>query len=888
MNPPEFHQEYIEYDRSVRLSNVRTASLLVIALVPFGAVLDWFVYPNFLWTFFGFRILCSIATGVAWLLLESRWQKLVYPYLIHAWYLMPTIAISLMIAYSQGIVSPYYAGLNLVILAVSAVMQTSLQESIYSLGAIFGIYAIACVVHGRFGDSAAIFGNLYFLIVTGLIVLAGNYNYNRLRYREFVLRHQLGESQRKLEQSNLQLRELDEAKSRFFANISHELRTPLTLIASPIEELRQHPLIKGEAALFQLVKIMEANSLRLLRLINNLLDLVRLEGKQNQITKKAVHIDELLLGVLTSIQHIAGTKAIRLKSDFNPTEKLVLIDQDRLEKIVLNLLLNALKFTSTGGCVSLIWGVEGNELELEVEDSGIGISPEDLAHIFDRFWQANMSSTRKFQGVGIGLALVKELTESLEGEVKVESELGVGSKFSVRIPVEFADPFHWPSVSEVFVEQHEPSSDEWLVSLYRRAELFVDTAPVVAATNHVDLARRKRPLVIVGEDQPDMARFISSQLKADFDVLIASDGQYAIDMTRQYNPDLLVLDLMMPEKDGLEVCRELKDQVEARGLPILVLTARADDETKITVLQNGATDFLTKPFSTTELQTRCRNLVALSLLGGRVAVQNQELLRSMEQIKESEVRMVQHAKMISLGRMSAGLIHEINNPLNYVMSAVKLLKRNSFQSTTFSSSDEVFVDIEQGLKRVSDLISGLRTFSHPNSHQLESLNLLDSIRRACRLTSSMEAKSITPQIQIASDLVVRGNATQLSQVWINVIENAIDACKARPASDTPSFIHIAATDEGDEICIEITDNGVGIPANILDKVFDPFFTTKEVGSGMGLGLSICHSIVRSHGGRLEIESESSCGTTVSVTLPRFLNAEQTLTAEVNQHYESTV
>ncbi len=150
---------------------------------------------------------------------------------------------SLMIAFSEGATSPYYAGLNLVILGVCAVMQTSVWESLFSIVAIFAMYLAACLFHGDLGSTFAIVNNIYFLTLSALIVLAGNYNYNRLRYQEFVLRHQLGESRQQLEASNLQLRELDEAKSRFFANISHELRTPLTLIAGPIEKLRQNSII---------------------------------------------------------------------------------------------------------------------------------------------------------------------------------------------------------------------------------------------------------------------------------------------------------------------------------------------------------------------------------------------------------------------------------------------------------------------------------------------------------------------------------------------------------------------------------------------------------------------------------------------------------------------
>jgi signal transduction histidine kinase len=882
----DLNQDFAEYDQRVRLGNAKIASILVITLVPFGAILDWFVYPQFLLPFFALRIICSLATAAAWLLLASRLQKQVYPYLIHAWYLFPTLAISCMIAMSEGAVSPYYAGLNLVILAVSAVMQTSLKESLFTLGAIFGMYLGACLLYGRVHDISAVFGNVYFLTLTALIVLAGNYNYNKLRYQEFVLRHQLHESQGQLEASNLQLRALDEAKSRFFANISHELRTPLTLIASPIERLRQNGVIRQNADLFQLTGIMEANSLRLLRLINNLLDLVRLEGSQNAAPKSTVMIDELLGGLVTSIEHVALSKGIQLKCDFDPSETPILVDQDALEKIVLNLLLNAIKFTPAGGTVSLHWQISDQQLQFEVKDTGIGISQEDLIHIFDRFWQANTSSTRKFQGVGIGLALVKELTESMGGKVTAESQPGAGTQFTVSLPVEMSS--REALVTPAPGTPAADSPDEWLVSLYRRADLFINPEAQRSLADQVELSRRKRPLVLIGEDQPDMAAFIAAQLKEDFDVLIAADGQYAIDMSRQYKPDLLVLDLMMPEKDGLEVCQELEGEVRARGLPILILTARADDETKLKVLQNGATDFLTKPFSTTELRTRCRNLVALSLLSTRVANQNQELRQHMDQIKDSEVRMVQHAKMISLGRMSAGLIHEINNPLNYVLGAVRLLKRKC-EGASIASLDDIFNDIDHGLHRVSELVGNLRTFSHPNPRSFESINLLHCVEQARRLAAPLESNSVTTEIDIPADLAVRGNTTQLSQVFINLIQNAIDACGPESSRNEPGRIRIAAAAGESDVVVKIRDNGQGIPADVIDKIFDPFFTTKDVGSGMGLGLSICHAIIKSHGGRLDVSSEPGEGTVVTVTLPTLAEADNISNPDnAEQYHESLV
>jgi signal transduction histidine kinase len=868
MLDPGLQAKYEQYNGKVRIRNASIASLLVIILMPVGSLLDWFVYPRLLLPFFSLRIACSVATAAAWLMLKSRYQKLLYPFLIRAWYLMPSFSISLMIAFSEGASSPYYAGLNLVILAVCAVMQTSVWESLLSIVSIFVMYLAACLFHGELGSTFAIVNNIYFLTLSALIVLAGNYNYNRLRYQEFVLRHQLGESQQQLEASNLQLRELDEAKSRFFANISHELRTPLTLIAGPIEKLRQSSIITRDGELSQLVAIMEANSLRLLKMINNLLALVRSVSQGNESVKAAVLVDEMLSGLLASVEHLAQQKGIQLEKQFRPSDAPILLDSDKVEKIVLNLLLNAIKFTPAGGLICMKWQFSDGELTLEVKDTGIGISKEDLGHVFARFWQANTSSTRRFQGVGIGLALVRELTEAMDGQVSAESELGRGSKFRVTIPARITDEGkqHKADIPELS-PRNSARGDEWLTSLYRRADLFIETVAPNPAVDQVSLVKRQRPLILIGEDEADMAAFIAAQLKEQFDVLIASDGQYAIDMTRQYQPDLLVLDMMMPEKDGLQVCQELCDQIQARGLPILILTARADEEAKLTALRKGATDFLTKPFSTTELQVRCKNLLALTFLNQQLANRNRELSHSIEQLKESEVRMVQHAKMISLGRMSAGIIHEINNPLNYVNGAVQILKKRLDGSSSASSCSEIFDDVQHGLKRVSDLVSSLRAFAHPNPTDFGSINLLECVQHACRLSAGSYEPGARPMIHIDARIAINGNPTQITQLFINLIQNAHDACSSRQSSDYLPAITINAAVQDEQVTVTIEDNGVGIPHENIDKIFDPFFTTKDVGKGMGLGLSICAAITKSHGGRLNVRSVAGKGTEVIVTLP---------------------
>jgi signal transduction histidine kinase len=298
-----------------------------------------------------------------------------------------------------------------------------------------------------------------------------------------------------------------------------------------------------------------------------------------------------------------------------------------------------------------------------------------------------------------------------------------------------------------------------------------------------------------------------------------------------------------------------------------MLTARADEDTKIGVLRSGATDFLTKPFSTTELQVRCKNLLALGFLNRRLAHRNRELSDSIEQLKESEVRMVQHAKIISLGRMSAGMIHEINNPLNYVNGAVQILRKRLDSSSLASPCTDIIDDIQHGLRRVSDLVSSLRAFAHPNPTHFDSINLLECVRQACRLSFGNYEPRMCPAIRIDASLAVKGNPTEISQLFVNLIQNAHDACNSHESSGYVPAISIEAVVEEEQVTITIEDNGIGISREAMDKIFDPFFTTKPVGKGMGLGLSICAAISKSHGGHLNVRSVAGKGTKVIVSLP---------------------
>jgi C4-dicarboxylate-specific signal transduction histidine kinase len=353
-------------------------------------------------------------------------------------------------------------------------------------------------------------------------------------------------------------------------------------------------------------------------------------------------------------------------------------------------------------------------------------------------------------------------------------------------------------------------------------------------------------------------------------VIEAVDGRQAIEKASQFLPDVIVCDMMMPEKSGLEVCRELRERSYTKSTPILMLTARADEETKLTALAAGANDFITKPFSTTELRVRLKNLVDTFHLQQKLMRQNQILEATIEQLKETEVQLVHSEKLASLGRMSAGIIHEINNPLNYAKTGLYVL-RNTIDSPSTDEKEaslEVLQDIQEGIDRIDRIVSDLRIFTHPNVTQIERIQIAELVTSALRLLSHELQNKIRIENEISSDQTIWANRNQVTQVLVNLLQNAVYAVGKKANAEKPPTIWLRALQDYEHSLVVIRDNGEGIPPENLPKIFDPFFTSKDVGEGMGLGLSICYRIMQQHGGSIEVRSEPGVYSEFILRFPR--------------------
>lgn len=864
-NDVNFQEAFIAHERERRLYTGKIACLLVVFLMPAGYCLDYFTYHSKLDSFLILRLTSSVlGMGLFYLHTTQFGQK--HCHLLGVPIaLMPSAFMAWMIYATEGPASPYYAGLNLVVLGVSLVVRFNLIESVVAVGGILLMYFAACffaTFHHAVtpGVIPKFVDNCYFLVLTGIIVVVGNHFFTQLRFQEFSLRYQLDQNKREIEKTNLKLIETDKLKSRFFANVSHEMRTPLTLLIAPLETLLRRFESASDVNTHELLETMRNNSMRLLKLINDLLDLVRVEAGRMDIKSDPMNIGDFFKGLSSAIRQVAADKNIQVNTRVDESLGTFLTDRDKLEKILLNLLFNALKFTPAGGRIQLLAEKQEGHVLFTVSDTGIGIAEKSLPFVFDRFWQADNSSRRKYQGVGIGLALVKELSEMMGGGVSVQSAEGKGATFIVRLPYKTALP-QAPDDREIVPTptiDAKADSGEWLSNLYRRAEFFptLGQRQTAKPPQQTALSGRK-PVALVADDEPDMQHFLKTELQQDYDLIIATDGVQALEKTELFLPDVVLLDMMMPEMDGLDVCKALRAREATAGIPIILLTARADEETKFDALQMGANDFLAKPFSATELHARIKNLVDSHNFQRKLSKQNQALTSAIEQIKETETQLVQSEKLASLGRMSAGIIHEINNPLNFATTGIFALrnKAKNLPEAQRAGFDDILNDVEEGLKRVRNIVSDLRVFTHPESGPPESVDVVEAVNASLRFLASEWKGNVRIENSIPPGQVAQATRNKLVHILVNLIQNSLDALADKKFEGEEPTIWIEGRIEEGKSVIVVRDNGTGIEQKNVAKIFDPFFTTKDVGEGMGLGLSICHRIVRGYGGHINVRSE---------------------------------
>jgi PAS domain S-box-containing protein len=406
------------------------------------------------------------------------------------------------------------------------------------------------------------------------------------------------------------LAEIDRAKTTFFSNVSHELRTPLTLLLSPVEELLAEEWQAQDQEQRQLLELVHRNGLRLQRLVNTLLDFSRIEAGRVQAVYEPTDLSRYTAELAGSFRSAMEKAGLEFRVECQDKLPPVYVDRDMWEKIVLNLLSNALKFTFEGSVHVALSGSDGS-VELAVRDTGTGIPASELAHIFERFHRVEGARGRSIEGTGIGLALVQELVKLHGGSIQVASEVAQGTTFKVRIPLGIE---HLPK---------ERLQERDLSSTVLRSDTFVQEALrwLGDGLPSEDWARRpeaatssgaRKERVLLADDNPDMREYVTRLLSERYQVAAVSNGEEALKAAVSDPPDLILSDVMMPGLDGFELLTRLRARPETRTIPVVLVSARAGEESRVEGLGAGADDYLIKPFTARELLARVASHLSMS------------------------------------------------------------------------------------------------------------------------------------------------------------------------------------------------------------------------------------------------------------------------------------
>lgn len=428
------------------------------------------------------------------------------------------------------------------------------------------------------------------LLLFGVLFLVLRAFWQRKKHQNVLMsQNKILEEQRDTQRElNEQLNAATQSKLVFFTNVSHDLRTPLTLIAEPVEQLAVADNLTPQQSM--LMKIANKNVKILRRLINQILDFRKYENGKLNLNLVESKFGTLVKEWAESFNSIARKRDITLTVDVTLDKDFTLaVDAEKIERVFFNLMSNAFKYTPDNGSIKFSCGLDGDNLLFSIEDTGHGIGADDINNIFDRFYQVDKIHPN---GSGIGLSLAKAFVELHGGSIAVESILGVGSKFTVTLPV-------------VHVEECMPADTDNLIT---RADVNAELDRL-EEVDRTTTAGTELPLLLVIDDNADIRRMIVELLKDEYNIVTAPDGREGVRLAAKYVPDLIICDVMMPVMDGLECCRIIKDEVSTSHIPVLMLTACSMDEQRARGYDSGADGYLSKPFNSAVLKSRCRNLI---------------------------------------------------------------------------------------------------------------------------------------------------------------------------------------------------------------------------------------------------------------------------------------
>jgi len=618
--------------------DTRWGVLATLFMYPIFIPLDFLVYPDVARTFVWIRLAVVALSVAVHFVMKFPFPKR-HPRVFGMFaYLYCTLAIVLMVHLVDGYASPYYAGINLVLIAFLFILPMNVFETAIVSGIVYTAYIVPIFIAGGIDDFAVFVANNFFLISTMVLVAISSYLATGMRRKEFTSRYELA-------RANQELTQLDVVKSQFFASISHEIRTPLTSIMAPTDSLYRGDVGPLTSAQQSLVGQVHRNALRLLDLINQMLDFAKFDAQKMKLHLKRVDMASVVRNQVALFQEVCARKGLTLGHHIPEDVPVVFLDHEKVDRIISNLIRNAVKFTDKGTItlnvsvadvlsvpvpsdVPSVGEAVSGWVVVSVRDTGIGIAANDSEKVFERFQQVDGSLTRRYEGTGLGLAIVRESVDLQHGHIFVQSEVGEGSTFAIWLPENLDEIEPTADIDQRQVDRRQedmgfngldrrtrPRRDGDYEKISLRDIAFIETESMPDAEVIPEEFPQTKPAtgirVLYVEDNADLRNYVAQMLRSfGHSVTTAVDGAIGWRHTRELLPDIVVSDVMMPGLNGFELARLVKTTTATQKIPIVLITAKSDTDARIEGLEIGADDYLAKPIDMRELDARINNIVS--------------------------------------------------------------------------------------------------------------------------------------------------------------------------------------------------------------------------------------------------------------------------------------